>query len=219
MLRLVGRDTLVELFAAWASNEQEFFARCTRPWLHGFHSPDGQRWVNDRRALLAMWRQARVHLAWLAEDTPGRAYAHDPLLGAGVAARQVGPPVGRAHAPDRRQRRRPDVWLPPRRGHPGVRAASSGSRVAGRPDGRLCARDLQPPGLLGPGWCTPLAAKGRRTRSPGAGGASRATGLAMVWPPPAAELGGLPWQWCRECWAGRCISRGDHENDLMPELE
>ncbi|CAE7706012.1 Gcsh [Symbiodinium sp. KB8] len=43
--------------------------------------------------------------------------------------------------------------------------------------------------------------------------------LAMVWPPPAAELGGLPWQWCRECWAGRCISRGDHENDLTPELE
>ena len=39
--------------------------------------------------------------------------------------------------------------------------------------------------------------------------------LAMVWPPPVAELGGLPWQWCRECWAGRCISR----DDLMPELE
>ena len=129
-----------------AADEREFFARCT--WLQGFSSPGGQRWVvcpralrvNDRRALLAMGRQARVHLDWLAEDTPGRAYAHDPLLGAAVAARQVGP-LGRAHAPNRRQRRRPDVRLHPRRGHPGVRAASSGSRVAGRPDAQLCARD------------------------------------------------------------------------------
>ena len=88
MLRLVGRDTLVE-FAAWAPTEQEFVARCTRPWLQGFLSPGSRGWVvcpsilrgNDRRALLAMWRQARVHLDWLAEDSPGRAYTHDPLWG------------------------------------------------------------------------------------------------------------------------------------------
>ena len=61
----------------------------------------------------------------------------------------------------------------------------------------------------GPGWCTPLAVKGRRTRSP-----NRATHWDRARP---AELGGLPWQWCRECWAGRCISRGDHENDLIPD--
>ena len=41
----------------------------------------------------------------------------------------------------------------------------------------------------------------------------------MVWPPPAAELGGLPWQWCRDCWAGDFISRGDVETELIPELE
>ena len=58
-----------------------------------------------------------------------------------------------------------------RRGHPGVRAADPGSRVAGRPDGPLRARDLQPPGLPGPGWCTALAPKERRTQSPSAGGA------------------------------------------------
>ena len=36
MLRLVGRDSLVE-FAAWASTEEEFFVTCTRPWLQGFY--------------------------------------------------------------------------------------------------------------------------------------------------------------------------------------
>ena len=28
-----------------------------------------------------MWRQARLQIDWLGEDTPGRAYAHDPLWG------------------------------------------------------------------------------------------------------------------------------------------
>ena len=30
---------------------------------------------------------------------------------------------------------------------------------------------------------------------------------------------GLPWQWCRECWANEYVSRGDMENELAPELE
>ena len=229
MLRLVGRDTLVE-FAAWAADEREFFSRCTRPWLQGFSSPGGQRWVvcpralraNDRRALLAMWHQARVHLDWLAEDTPGRAYAHDPLLGAAVAARQVGP-LGRAHAPNRRQRRRPDVRLHPRRGHPGVRAASSGSCV---PTGDFAPETFNRRDYylarLGP-WARVVHSPRREGEEDTVARCGRRVerdmALAMVWPPPAAELGGLPWQWCRECWAGRCISTDDHENDLIPELE
>ena len=88
MLRMVGRDSLPE-FAAWAGDEREFLVRCIRPWLRGFRSPGGGSWlecpralrVHDRRALLAMWRQARVQIDWLAEDTPGRAHAHDPLWG------------------------------------------------------------------------------------------------------------------------------------------
>ena len=173
MLRLVGRDTLVE-FAAWAADEREFFSRCTRPWLQGFSSPGGQRWVvcpralraNDRRALLAMWRQARVHLDWLAEDMPGRAYAHDPLWGLpslparwapqwAVHTHQTGdsdddPMFGcilDADIPE---------FEPPHR-----------VLESGRPDGRLCARDLQPPGLLlgspgalGQGGALPSLGKG-----------------------------------------------------------
>ncbi|OLQ06495.1 Glycine cleavage system H protein, mitochondrial [Symbiodinium microadriaticum] len=45
---------------AWASDEQEFFAGCTRPWLHGFHSPGGQRWVVCPRALRVNDRYARA---------------------------------------------------------------------------------------------------------------------------------------------------------------
>ncbi|CAE7032299.1 Gcsh [Symbiodinium sp. KB8] len=217
---------------AWASDEQEFFAGCTRPWLHGFHSPGGQRWVvcpralrvNDRRALLAMWRQARVHLDWLAEDTPGRAYA--PFWGlASLPARwapqwavhthQTGdsdddPMFGcflDADIPEFEPPRRVLEWpvVPTGDFAPGT------SSTAGTTTWLVWGR--------GPGWCTPLAAKGRRTRSPGAGGASRATGLSPWFGPRRPPSWALPWQWCRECWAGRCISRGDHENDLMPELE
>ncbi|CAE7427904.1 Gcsh, partial [Symbiodinium microadriaticum] len=42
-------------------------------------------WSNDRRALLAMWRQARIHLDWLAEDSPG-----GPLSGPSIHTHQTG---------------------------------------------------------------------------------------------------------------------------------
>ena len=111
MLCLVGRDSIPE-FAAWAADEREFLVRCVRPWLQGFHSPGGGSWlecprairVYDRRALVAMWRQARVHIDWLAEDTPGRAYAHDPPVGPSGAPRQVAAAMGPALVPDGRQR-------------------------------------------------------------------------------------------------------------------
>ena len=109
MLRMVGRDTLPE-FAAWAGDEREFLVRCVRPWLQGFRSPGGGSWLecpralrmHDRRVVVAMWRQARVQLDWLAEDTTGRAYAHDPLWG--LAALPARWRTGPTFVPDGRQR-------------------------------------------------------------------------------------------------------------------
>ena len=228
MLRLVGPDTLVE-FAAWAADEREFFF-----WLQGFSSPGGQRWVvcpralrvNDRRALLAMWRQARVHLDWLAEDTPGRAYAHDPLWGL--------PSL-------------PARWAPQWAVHTHQTGDSDDDPMFGcildadipefEPPHPVLEWPVVPTGDFAPGtfnrrdyYLARLGPWARVVHSPRREGEEdtvarcgrrieRDMALAMVWPPPAAELGGLPWQWCRECWAGRCISRGDHENDLIPELE
>ena len=51
----------------------------------GLRPCGGDRW------LLAMWRQARVHIDWLGEDTPGRAYAQDPLWGLASLPARWGP--------------------------------------------------------------------------------------------------------------------------------
>ena len=180
--------------------------------------PPGQR-----RALLAMWRQARVHLDWLAEDTPGRAYAHDPLWGlASLPAR----------------------WGPQWAQHTHQTGDSDDDPMFGcildedipefAPPIRVLEWPVVPTGAFAPGtycrrdyYLARLGPWARVVHLPRRQGdddtvarcveSDRA--LAMVWPPPAAELGGLPWQWCRECWAGEFISRGDQENDLIPELE
>ncbi|OLP90008.1 hypothetical protein AK812_SmicGene28476 [Symbiodinium microadriaticum] len=43
--------------------------------------------------------------------------------------------------------------------------------------------------------------------------------IVMIWPPPASERDGLPWQWRQECWADWFISQKDVESHLVPELE
>ena len=161
--------TLVE-FAAWASTEQEFFARCTRPWLQGFLSPGGQGWIvcpralrsNDRRALLAMWRQAGWPKIRLVGPTP-------TTLFGGFAARQVGPSVGRAHAPGpatATMTRCFGCLEPP------IRVLEWSSRRAPlRPGPTIAGTTTWLVWGPGPGWCTALAAKERRTQSPSAGGA------------------------------------------------
>ena len=89
MLRLVGRDSLVE-FAAWASTEEEFFVRCTalaagvllarRPELAGVpQGSSGERPPGSAGDVAPGPRP--WHIDWLGEDTRGRAYAHDPLWG------------------------------------------------------------------------------------------------------------------------------------------
>ena len=176
MLRLVGRDTLVE-FAAWASTEQEFFTRCTRPWLNGFLSRVSRGWDVSPRCKRPPSAAGDV--------APGSTYS-SRLVGRGHAPYGHDPLWKLASLPARWARQwAVHTHLTDSDDHPmfgcilaqeirGVGAAFPGSRVAGR----LCARDLQPPGLLsdssgavGAGRCTALAAKARRTRSPSAGGA------------------------------------------------
>ena len=175
-----------------------------------------------------MWRQARVHLDWLAEDSPGRAYAHDPLsLGGWLRCRPGGPLSGPSTLT------RPATATTTR-----CSAASTATRTS-RSSSRLSGFEwpVVPTGPFAPGtfnrrdyYLARLGPWARVVHCPRREGEEdtvakcgrRIEGdraLAMVWPPPVAELGGLPWQWCCECWAGRCISRGDHENDLIPELE
>ena len=174
--------------------------------------------MHDRRVVVAMWRQARVQLDWLAEDTTGRAYAHDPLWGLAAL---------------------PARWRPQWAQHSFQTGDSDDDPMFGSPTSLLVGcwsgpwsrrapmrRAPTAAGSttwlawgLGPGWCTSPVAVVKTIRRRCGRRIERDRALAMVWPPPAAELGGLPWQWCRDCWAGDFISRGDVETELIPELE
>ena len=162
-----------------------------------------------------MWRQARVHLDWLAEDSPGRAYAHDPLWGlASLPAR----------------------WAPQWAVHTHQTGDSDDDPLFGclrdadipefEPPIRVLEWPVVPTGPFAPGafnrrdyYLARLGPWARVVRCPRREGEADTVAkcgrhiegdraLALVWPPPVAEFGGLPWQWCRECWAGRFISRG-----------
>ena len=111
--------------------------------------------------------------------------------------------MGPALVPNWRQRRRPDVWLPDE------------ALPEFAPTRRVLDWPVIPTGTFAPGtysrrdyYLARLGPWARVVHSPRRQGEDDRA-LAMVWPPPAAELGGLPWQWCRECWAGEYISRGE----------
>ena len=223
MLRLVGRDTLVE-FAAWASTEQEFFARCTRPWLNGFLSPGSRGWVVCPRGKRPPSAAGDVAPGSRTPRLVGRGhapYGHDPLWGlASLPARWAPQWAVHTHQTDSDDdpmfgcilAQEIPEFEPPFRvlEWPGDFAPGTYSR-----------RDYYL-ARLGP-WARVVHCPRREGEEDTVAKCGRRIegdrALAMVWPPPAAELGGLPWQWCRQCWAGRCISRGDHENDLVHELE
>ena len=102
--------------------------------------------MNDRRVLLAMWRQARVQLDWLAEDTPGRAYAHDPLWGLAALPARWRPQWAQHSFQTGDSDDDPMFGAVP--SEKIARSRPSGVGVARGPDGLLCAGHLQPPGVL-----------------------------------------------------------------------
>ena len=207
MLRLVGRDSLVE-FAAWAGLRKSSS-------LQGFRSPDGQSWlvcpralrVNDRRVLLAMWRQARVHIDWLAEIRPGGRTPTIPFARWGPQWAQHSFQTGDSDD-DPMFGRLPDEDLPefaPTRRvleWPVVPTSTFAPGTYSRRDYYLAR--------LGP-WARVVHFPRRQGEDDTVARCGRRIEgyRALAWPPPAAERGGLPWQWCRECWAGEYISRGD----------
>ena len=190
MLLLVGRDTLVE-FAAWGADEREFFSRCTRPWLQGFSSPGGHRWVVcpigpfgsttvGRSSLcgvrLASTGWPRIRPGGLTPTTPFGGCRRCPPGGL---------PSGLC------TRTRPATATMTRcLAASSTRTSRSSSRLIGFLSGRWSRRATMRPGPStagtttwlawgrGPGWCTPLAGKGMTTRSPYAGVASSGTWLS-----------------------------------------